>query len=57
MLSLVLQSVGLPLEGVALIAGIDTYIGMARTTVNITGDIACSVVVASSEKELTSTSK
>ncbi len=55
MLGMVLQSVGLPLEGVALIAGIDRILDMARTTVNITGDIACSVVVAASEKELTPT--
>ncbi|MFV0498373.1 MAG: dicarboxylate/amino acid:cation symporter [Candidatus Fimivivens sp.] len=52
MLGLVLQSVGLPIEGVALIAGIDRILDMARTTANITGDIACSVVVAASEKDL-----
>ncbi len=55
MLGMVLQSVGLPLEGVALIAGIDRILDMMRTTVNITGDIACSVVVAASEKELATT--
>lgn len=53
MLGMVLQAVGLPIEGVALIAGIDRILDMARTTVNITGDITCSVVVAASEKELT----
>lgn len=52
MLTMVLQSVGLPLEGVALIAGIDRILDMARTTVNITGDAVCSVIVASSEKSL-----
>lgn len=52
MLGMVLQSAGLPLEGVALIAGIDRVLDMARTSINITGDIACSVVVAASEKEL-----
>ena len=46
MLTMVLQSVGLPVEGVALVAGIDRVLDMARTTVNITGDIACSAVVA-----------
>jgi Na+/H+-dicarboxylate symporter len=52
MLSLVLGSVGLPLEGVALIAGVDRVLDMARTTVNITGDAAGSVVIAKSEHEL-----
>jgi len=52
MLTMVLQSVGLPLEGLALIAGIDRILDMARTCVNITGDAACAVVVAGSEKEL-----
>lgn len=49
MLTMVLQSVGLPVEGVALVAGIDRILDMARTTVNITGDIACSAVVAATE--------
>ncbi|MCR4427586.1 MAG: dicarboxylate/amino acid:cation symporter [Firmicutes bacterium] len=52
MLTMVLTSVGLPLEGVALIAGIDRILDMARTTVNITGDAAASVFVASTEGEL-----
>lgn len=52
MLSLVLTSVGLPLEGVAIIAGIDRILDMARTTVNVTGDAMVSVLVAKSEGEL-----
>lgn len=52
MLGMVLQSVGLPLEGVALIMGVERILDMARTCVNITGDIACSVVVSKSENEL-----
>ena len=52
MLSLVLRSVGLPLEGIALIAGVDRVLDMARTTVNITGDAAGSVIIAASEHEL-----
>lgn len=52
MLAMVLQSVGLPLEGIALVAGIDRIFDMIRTTVNIFGDITCSVVVAHSENEL-----
>ena len=49
MLSMVLQSVGLPLEGIALVAGIDRILDMARTPVNITGDAACSVCVNAME--------
>ncbi|MGD9552649.1 MAG: dicarboxylate/amino acid:cation symporter [Candidatus Caldatribacteriota bacterium] len=52
MLSMVLTSVGLPLEGVALIAGIDRILDMARTAINVTGDGACAVVVAKTEGEL-----
>ena len=52
MLTMVLQAIGLPLEGLALIAGIDRILDMARTSLNITGDAACAVIVAASEKEL-----
>jgi Na+/H+-dicarboxylate symporter len=52
MLTMVLTSVNLPLEGVALIAGIDRILDMARTSVNVIGDMAASVVVAATEKEL-----
>ncbi len=56
MLSLVLTSVGLPLEGVAIIAGIDRVLDMARTTVNVTGDAMVALVVARSENEVTEVS-
>lgn len=49
MLSMVLSSVGLPVEGVSLVWGIDRVLDMARTTLNVTGDIACSVVVSRTE--------
>lgn len=52
MLTMVLTSIGMPLEGIALIAGIDRILDMLRTAVNIVGDAAGSVVVAGSEKEL-----
>lgn len=52
MLTMVLASVGLPLEGVALVAGVDRILDMARTTVNITGDASAAVIVAASEGEL-----
>jgi Na+/H+-dicarboxylate symporter len=51
-LSIVLVSVGLPLEGIALIAGIDRVLDMIRTATNVTGDAAVSVLVAVSEGEL-----
>lgn len=46
MLALVLQSVGLPVEGIALVAGVDRIFDMGRTTVNITGDASCVMVVS-----------
>lgn len=49
MLTLVLQSVGLPLEGVALIAGIDRVLDMIRTSINVTGDASATVVVQAAE--------
>lgn len=49
MLAMVLQSVGLPLEGLALVAGIDRVLDMFRTTLNITGDAMVAVVVNASE--------
>ena len=52
MLGLVLTSVGLPLEGVALIAGIDRILDMARTTVNVAGDLMTTTLVGNSENEL-----
>lgn len=52
MLSLVLVSVGLPLEGVAIIAGVDRILDMARTALNVTGDCAVACAVARSEGEL-----
>jgi Na+/H+-dicarboxylate symporter len=51
MLTMVLQSVGLPVEGIALVAGIDRILDMGRTTVNITGDAACSIVVDAWERK------
>lgn len=51
MLTLVLQQVGLPIEGIAMIIGIDRLLDMTRTAVNITGDAAVACVVANSENE------
>ena len=52
LLILTLTAVGLPLEGIALVAGIDRILDMARTTVNVSGDMLVSVLIARSEQEL-----
>ena len=52
MLAMVLQSVGLPVEGIALIIGVDRLLDMVRTAVNVTGDATVSVIVAKSENML-----
>ena len=49
MLAMVLTSVGLPIDGIALVAGVDRIFDMGRTTVNITGDAACTMVVSNME--------
>ena len=51
-LGMVLQQVGLPLQGVALIIGIDRLLDMARTAVNISGDAMVACVVGKSEKAI-----
>lgn len=51
MLTMVLTSVNMPLEGIALIAGIDRILDMMRTSVNIIGDASAAVVVAGSERK------
>ena len=51
-LAMVLQSVGLPVEGIAMIIGVDRFLDMVRTAVNVTGDSVVSVIVAKSEKLL-----
>ena len=53
MLAMVLQSVGLPVEGIALVAGVDRIFDMGRTTVNITGDASCAVIVSALERRKT----
>lgn len=51
-LSVVLQSVGFPLESIALIIGIDRFTDMFKTVLNVMGDSVCSLLVAKSENEL-----
>jgi len=52
MLSMVFAQVGLPIEGIGLILGVDRLLDMIRTTVNVTGDAVVSCVVAKSEGKM-----
>lgn len=52
MLAMVLQQVNLPVEGIALIIGVDRLLDMTRTVVNITGDCTVACIVAKSEGEM-----
>lgn len=52
MLAMVLQQVGLPVEGIALIIGVDRLLDMTRTAVNITGDCMVTAVIGKSEGQL-----
>lgn len=51
-LSMVFTSVGLPVEAIALIMGIDRILDMTRTAVNITGDAVCTTIVAKQNKSI-----
>jgi len=50
-LAMVLKQIGIPLEGIALILGVDRFLDMCRTTTNIIGDMTCSVVIKASEEK------
>ncbi len=52
MLVIILEAIGVPLEGIALILGVDRIIDMCRTAVNVTGDVTVASVVAASENQL-----
>ena len=52
MLAMVFNQVGLPVEGIGLIIGVDRLLDMARTAVNVTGDAVVSCIVAKSEGQL-----
>ena len=51
MLAMVLASVGLPIDGIALVAGVDRIFDMGRTTLNITGDASCAIIVSNLMKK------
>ncbi len=52
MLAMVFHQVGLPIEGIALIMGVDRLLDMMRTAVNVTGDAAITTIVARSEDKI-----
>ena len=49
MLAMVLEAVGLPVEGIALVAGVDRFLDMARTSINVLGDLSCAVFIGRTE--------
>ena len=52
MLAMVLRSIGVPLQGIGIIMGVDRFLDMCRTAVNVTGDAVCTMVIASTEGQL-----
>ena len=52
MLIIILEAINVPIQGIALIIGVDRILDMCRTVVNVTGDSAVACVVAASEKQL-----
>jgi Na+/H+-dicarboxylate symporter len=51
-LTIVLTQIGIPLEGIALVVGVERILDMCRTVVNVTGDTTCAVWVAKTENAL-----
>ena len=51
MLTMVLESVGLPVAGIGLVIGVDRIFDMGRTTLNITGDATCALFISRLERE------
>tara|TARA_B100000003_G_C10913466_1_gene364201 strand:+ start:446 stop:1738 length:1293 start_codon:yes stop_codon:yes gene_type:complete len=52
MLVIILEAVGVPSDGIALILGVDRILDMMRTTINVTGDATIAVIIANSEQQL-----
>jgi DAACS family dicarboxylate/amino acid:cation (Na+ or H+) symporter len=50
-IAMILHRVGVPIEGLGLIIGVDRFLDMCRTTINVTGDLAAAVVVSRSERD------
>ena len=51
-LTIVLNAIGIPIEGIALVVGVERLLDMTRTAVNVTGDTCCAIWVAKTEGEL-----
>ena len=51
MLAMVLETIGIPVEGIAIIAGVDKIFDMGRTALNITGDATCALFVSKLEQK------
>ena len=49
MLAMVLESVGLPVEGIALVAGVDRIFDMGRTGINVVGDMSAAMIISDYE--------
>lgn len=52
MLAMVLQGVGLPVEGIALVAGVDRILDMIRTSLNVLGDLSCALFISRTESDI-----
>ena len=52
MLGMVLSQVGLPLEGIAIVMGVDRFLDMLRTSLNVSGDAMVTIVVNKTEKKI-----
>ena len=52
MLTVIFTQIGIPLEGITLLLGVDRLLDMMRTSVNVSGDLCISCVIASSEKKI-----
>ena len=50
-IAMILARYGIPPEGLGLILGVDRFLDMCRTTLNVTGDLAAAVVVSAGEKD------
>ena len=51
MLGMVLNQVGLPLEGIAIVMGVDRFLDMLRTSVNVSGDAMVSLIINETEEK------
>jgi len=51
-IALILVMVGVPAEGIGLVLGVDRFLDMCRTTLNVTGDLVCATVVSRGEKDV-----